>query len=228
MSIQQNKFKEIADCIRSLSGWTHKMKPNEFKIAIAEIHEAALMQGHENGLNEAWHNFWNAFQENGNRKTYNYSFCGWTDEYYNPKYPISLEGANSVGNTYNSSKITDTKVPITTTCQNLVTLFANSLQLVTIPYLDVSGVTNLIDRCFSSCTRLENLTMVGSINANGFNVSPCKKLTKTSLISILTALADKTTDTSTTDWVCTLGTDNLNKLSETEIAIATEKGWSLA
>ena len=228
MSFQQNKFKEIADCIRSLSGWTQKIKPSMFATEISSIHEAALMRGHENGLEDARHNFWDAFQENGNRKTYNYSFCGWTDEYYNPKYPISLEGANSVGNTYNSSKITDTKVPIIASCQTLVTLFSNSTQLVTIPHLDVSGVTNLIDRCFNSCTRLENLTMVGSINANGFDVSPCKKLTKTSLISILTALADKTQDPTGTDWVCTLGTDNLNKLTNAEIAIATEKGWSLA
>ena len=228
MSIQQNKFKEIADCIRSLSGRSYQMKPCEFKDIIAEIHEAALMQGHENGLNEAWHNFWDAFQENGNRKIYNSSFCGWTDEYYNPKYPIVIDYAGNPGNTYNASKITDTKVPITVSCQTLMTMFANSTSLVTIPYLDISNVTKLIDRCFSSTTALQNLTMVGSINANGFTVSNCKKLTHTSLLSILTALADKTGDTTGTDWVCTLGTDNLNKLTNAEIAIATEKGWSLA
>lgn len=228
MSIQQNKFKEIADCIRSLSGWTHKMKPNEFKTVIAEIHEAALMRGHEYGMQAERDAFWNTFQENGERKVYNYAFSGWVDALYDPKYPITLEAAASLGNTFNSTKVTNTKLPIIAACQNLVTMFANSASLITIPYLDVSNVTVLIDRCFSHCTKLENLTMVGTIQANGFDVSPCKKLTKESLLSVLSALADKTQDTTGTDWVCTLGTDNLNKLTNAEIAIATEKGWSLA
>ena len=228
MSIQQNKFKEIADCIRSLSGWTHKMKPNEFKIAIAEIHEAALMQGHEYGMQAERDAFWNAFQEQGNRTNYNYAFYGWTDDTYKPKYPINVVGTASTGTAFNSTKITNTKVAISASCQTLSPIFANAVSLVTIPHLDVSNVTVLIDRCFSHCTKLENLTMVGTIQANGFDVSPCKKLTKESLLSVLSALADKTQDTTGTDWVCTLGTDNLNKLTNAEIAIATEKGWSLA
>ena len=228
MSIQQQKFKEIADRIRSLSGWSMKLKPAKFADTISEIHEAALMTGHENGMLAEQIAFWDAFQENGNRTTYTNAFTGWQDAYYNPRYPITITAAATASATYNSTKITNTKVPIIVNCQTLVTLFANSVFLVTIPHLDVSGVTKLIDRCFSACTGLVNLTMVGSINANGFDVSPCKKLTKESLLSVLYALADKIADTSGTEWVCTLGTDNLNKLNQTDIAIATGKGWILA
>ncbi len=235
MSIQQEKFKEIADKIREKTETVDLIKPSDFADKIEAVYAAGQSAGggsydagFADGKQAEYDAFWDAFQENGNRKVYNYSFTGWTDEIYNPKYPILVVGDVSVGNSYNSTKITDTKVSITASCKNLITFFANSAQLVTIPSLDLSGVTTLIDRCFSSCSRLQNLTMVGSINANGFDVSPCKSLTHKSLMSIITALADKTQDTSGTEWVCTLGTDNLNKLTDAEIAVATGKGWSLA
>ena len=47
-----------------------------------------------------------------------------------------------------------------------------------------------------------------------------------SLLSILNALKDYSSSTSS--WVCTLGTTNLEKLTEEQKAIATEKGWTLA
>ena len=66
------------------------------------------------------------------------------------------------------------------------------------------------------------------IGKNGFNVQWATALPKEDLIGILNALEDKTSDTSGTQWVVTLGTTNLAKLTDIEKAIATEKGWTLA
>lgn len=68
---------------------------------------------------------------------------------------------------------------------------------------------------------IENISNIGmSLNLNG-----CNQLNHDSLINVLNALVDLTgTDSKT----LTLGTTNLNKLSENEKAIATNKNWTLA
>ena len=76
-----------------------------------------------------------------------------------------------------------------------------------------------------NCPALENITITGKIGQNGFNVSKSTKLTHDSLMSIINALYDYSGTTTTR--TVTLGTDNKNKLTEAEIAIATQKGWTV-
>ena len=64
----------------------------------------------------------------------------------------------------------------------------------------------------------------GSINYN-LNFSSAKRLTKQSLLNILNALVPQEEGTTKT---LTLGSDNLAKLSDEEIAIATSKGWTVS
>lgn len=80
---------------------------------------------------------------------------------------------------------------------------------------------------FQKATQLEELNMSGIIARNNFNVQWCTKLTHDSLMSIINALQDKTGDASGTKWVVTLGTENCEKLDASEIAIATQKGWTV-
>ena len=87
--------------------------------------------------------------------------------------------------------------------------------------------TTKFEAPFSGCYALENLTIEGTIGQNGFVVK-YSPLSHDSLMSIITALKDYSTDTSGTQWVVTLGTENLNKLTDAEKAIATQKGWTLA
>ena len=87
--------------------------------------------------------------------------------------------------------------------------------------MDVSGIEGR--------NPLEDFEIIGgTININGFDFHWSTKLSHDSLMSIINALQDKTTDTSGTSWVVTLGTENLAKLSDSQKAIATQKGWSLA
>ena len=78
---------------------------------------------------------------------------------------------------------------------------------------------------FAYNVTLKNLAFTDDsvIACNGLDVSACTGLTHDSLMSILNALQNKTDGT----WAVTLGTTNLGKLSDSEKAIATEKGWTL-
>lgn len=112
-------------------------------------------------------------------------------------------------------------------CSNATTLttaFAYNYVLVTIEKLIVSENT-VFDRTFEESRLITNLTIGGVIGQNGFNVSDCTKLTHTSLMSIINALKTFTDGTTKT---VTLGSTNLAKLTDSEKAIATQKGWTLA
>lgn len=73
---------------------------------------------------------------------------------------------------------------------------------------------------------LKNITFEGVIGRN-FELTRCPALTKESLLSAINVLEDKTTDTSGTTYTVTLGSTNLSKLTDEEIAVATEKGWTV-
>ena len=188
------------------------------------------LYGTDSGGKSHYDEFWDNFQSNGNRQNYSYAFylTYWNDTIYNPKYAIA--GTN-LQYCFRYSGITDTKVPIDIrgrSVSHVSGLFSNASKLKTIRQLIVDESTAFATNTFGSCEALENLTVVGTIGKNGFSVSGSMKLTHDSLMSIISVLQDKTTDTSGTSWVCTLGATNLGKLTDEEKATATNKGWTLA
>ena len=86
--------------------------------------------------------------------------------------------------------------------------------------------TTPVTRWFVRCWELQNLEIEGTIGESGLNISWSTKLSHDSLMSIINALKDYSSTTST--WTATLGTENLAKLTDAEKAIATQKGWTLA
>ena len=97
--------------------------------------------------------------------------------------------------------------------------------------LDIGGwnmnkVTN-ISNMFYFCEKLTDLNMNGAIlpkiNLTNWYLSSCP-LTVDSLVSVINALPQLDEGTS---YTCTIGSTNLNKLSDTQKAIATNKGWVL-
>ena len=75
---------------------------------------------------------------------------------------------------------------------------------------------------FYQCTALTHLELYNISKLGNLGFNQCYNLTVGSLENILNALM-----TTTTAQTCTLGTTNLSKLSEEQIAIATNKGWTL-
>ena len=98
--------------------------------------------------------------------------------------------------------------------------FNNCSNLTTIPQLDTSKVTSM-NSTFNNCSNLKSILMTG-MDVN-FNISASTKFEREDLVIILNNLA-----TVTTTRTLTMGTTNLAKLTEEDIKIATDKGWTLA
>lgn len=87
-----------------------------------------------------------------------------------------------------------------------------------------SSVSRIEPDALDRCTALANITLGDGFNASGLDLHWCP-LTVESMVQILGALAD---NTGATAKALTLGTTNLEKLTDEQIAIATNKNWTLA
>lgn len=227
-----------------------------------KVYASGYSKGTAEGYSQAESDFWDAFQQNGNRTFYEYGFCNTAFEPLRPKHKVVptsrvicmfeyLKKTKVIGKAYFDLS----KCQITTQSAGTGGYYAtfrgneySSLEVIedigmqpggyyqtfryqqklrTIEVLRVLENTKF-DSAFYQCGSLENLTIEGTIGQNNFNVSWSTKLSHDSLMSIITALKDYSTDTSGTQWVVTLGTTNLNKLTDAEKAMATQKGWTLA
>lgn len=82
-----------------------------------------------------------------------------------------------------------------------------------------------IDNMFYGASQLENIVIEGVIRQNNLNFQWSPNLTRNSLLSIIKALEDKTNTGKT--WTLTIGSENLAKLSESDLTIAWNKGWEV-
>lgn len=121
---------------------------------------------------------------------------------------------------------------------NMSEMFANSYKLKSVPKLLGNSLKN-VDRIFYDCSALtdfgglENLgqayltTQTANYIYYTLTLSSCTKLTHDSLMNVINNLYDiKTAGVQTQKLV--LGSTNKSKLTADEIAIATEKGWTVS
>ncbi len=182
-----------------------------------------------------------------------FSGRGWNDTTFNPPCPIDFitNGYNMFYYATNISKEKLALVDYSKITENYTGFFAYSL-IKEVPELDTRGastistlfmaspfltsVDNIILKddgtqtllnIFNSATALQEVRFTGVIGQNGINVQWSTKLTHESLMSIINALQDKSTDTSGTVWTVTLGAENIAKLTAEEKQIAQQKGWNL-
>lgn len=197
---------------------------NGYNKGFVEGKTEGVAEGKELGKTEEYNRFWDAYQNYGNRTDYSSGFrgAGWTDDTYNPKYPINA--SESAGYIFNTSRMTNTIVDVTV-CKNISNSFSYNNVIVTIPKLTFVDITQCTDT-FRNCTRLENVTFGGSFGISGLDLHWSTKLTVDSMLSLFACLVDYKGSGST--YTLTLGTTNLAKLTDEQKAIATEKGWTLA
>ena len=121
---------------------------------------------------------------------------------------------------------------------NMQEMFKTCTSLTTIPLLDTSSITN-IWRIFNNCSNIENIggfqnlgnaySKTASANTYYYELSLSKltKLTHDSLMNVINNLYDIATKGCKAQKL-TLDTDNMAKLTAEEIAIATNKGWTVS
>lgn len=182
---------------------------------IAENQQKVYDAGKAKEQNE----FWEALQDGGNRSHYMYAFRGryWTDDMYHPKYTIK----GDMQQVFASSGITDTKVPIVVDGGINYGFQATGVKVVR--SLDLTDCTSCT-RMFYSASNIESITFTGLIKFTGLDVSYCPKLDKASLLSLLNCLEEKTDGGV---WEVALGSANKAKLTDQELAIAQNKGWTV-
>lgn len=126
---------------------------------------------------------------------------------------------------YGCSSLTYIEHIDTSAATSVGEMFHGCRSLVTIDSpLDFSNVASQCDTTFTSCSALQNLTFEGTINVDIW-INGCTKLTVASLLSVLNALADLTE--SGLIRRIYLGSRNTSKLTDAQLAIATNKGWVL-
>lgn len=243
MSVNE-KMTAIADAIRGKTGKTGNLNLDAMATEVGAVHEA----GKEAERDE----FWKVALRAQGYMVYAFAGCCWKDETFKPKYDIKPRG-NITGmfracGIINLKKcLEDAGVALDLSqATNANTAFGYAGSLTTLPKLDFSlvtvtttafnddyaletieeikfGANTKFSQTFDDCKALTNMTVTGVIGQNGLNLSFSPNLTHDSLMSVINALETKTSGS----WSVTLGADNLAKLTDSEKAIATEKGWTL-
>ncbi|MBR2452587.1 MAG: hypothetical protein IKB32_00855 [Clostridia bacterium] len=210
---------------------------------------------YEAGKKSQYDEFWDSFQDNGNRTIYARAFqYNWNDINFKPKYDMNITGSLSTSFAYNditdlASRLEECNVKLDTTNATSFSEFVYLSGITRLPELVTYGATgfsraftsgNLITmdnlvlkedgsqsftNTFQSCTKLTNIKITGKIG-NDVSFSNSPNLTYDSLMSIINALKDYK-DTGETRTL-TLHADAKGRLSESDIAIATQKGWTVA
>ena len=130
--------------------------------------------------------------------------------------------SNFVGYSPNLEEVYDINIP-----GEIVDYFCTFQQCTSLRKIEKirSSKNTSFTSTFGGAINLEEITFEGVIGKN-INVSACSKLNKATLLNIIDCLYDYSGSTAT--YTCTLGAENLAKLSDEEKAAATTKGWTLA
>lgn len=241
MATVNEKMTAIADAIRNKTGETEPLTLDEMANGITTVYEA--------GKQAEKNSFWDNYQNNGKRVNYNYGYAGigWSDKNFVPDYSMSPTAADymfarstikeslftykdkinfsqlkSFSNTFYYSSITKLGVIDMSIGTEAKNTFAKCTSLTSIEKWIVN--TNLkFSGAFTDATSLTTIEEIeGVIGQNGLDLSACP-LDVATLNRVIAALKN-----GVSSYTLTLGTSNLNKLTDAEKAVATQKGWSLA
>lgn len=219
-------YEPYKDPIIQTQGNIEYYSPSTTLIAESNV-DIALTYRKSWGMQEQYDRFWDEFQNYGNPKVYIFAFAGrgWTDDTFKPKYDIVSSGNNGSGMFYYSEI---SEIPVMVDVSGLTQMsqtFQSATKLHTIKKLKCSETTGFTSNTFGSCSSLANIEVEGVIGKS-INFANSNLLTHDSLMSIINTLKDYSG--SGTTYTLTLHADAKARLSDDEIAIATQKGWTVA
>lgn len=124
---------------------------------------------------------------------------------------------------YNCSSLTVVPQFNTANLYSANLMFGGCSKLVKIPLLDFTKAEQLRSMLLA-CSELVKLGGFSNLSVN-LDLSSSRKLTAESIMNVINQAKDLS---GTGNATLTLGTTNIAKLTEEQIAIATSKGWTLA
>lgn len=219
----------IGEALKEISANNVSLAEKQQQVYDAGVAEGRAQGGYTEGFDAGrqaeYDAFWDAYQFNGTKKDYDYAFSyyGWADSIFKPKYDIKPESARGMfSNTY----IVDLAGIIkeqgivfdTSMAKSFRSAFQNSSRLKTVPVVDTRSATdttylfnystalesiekiilkqdgsNTFDYWFNGCAKLANVVFEGVIGQS-LNISYTKVLSHGSIVSIIGALSTETTD----------------------------------
>lgn len=167
---------------------TGKIVSGELAEKINEVYEA--------GKKAEYDSFWDAYQENGNRRDYSNAFYNnWNDDTFKPKYDIIATGAYSI---FGYSNMTNINVIVDVSgASDSKAMFNGCSLLKAVKKIIVSEKTTF-SNWFTYCNSLEDVTFEGVIGQNGLDFQWSTNLSKASWINIMMKLSPSTTGLSIT------------------------------
>ncbi len=203
--------------------------------------------------------FWDSFQQNGDRKNYQYAFCGsgWVTKTLKPKHVCTPTSAvnmfflcgyqsgegmidfREIADKFDFSKVTNaTQMFYSAGIDYITADFSSATSLsgtfdcgyisrTTTITLKVTPVTTSFNNTFYYASALRNLTFTddSEIACSGLNLKDSPNLTRESIISVINALSDNTTDLTVT-----LSQTAVNKAFTAEEWVsltATKPNWNI-
>lgn len=125
---------------------------------------------------------------------------------------------------YNCSSLTIVPQFDTTNLYSANLMFGGCSKLVSVPLMDF-GKAEQLRYMLSACSELTDLKGFINLSVN-LDLSSSRKLTAESILNVINQAKDLSGTGGTA--TLTLGTTNIAKLTEEQIAIASFKGWTLA
>lgn len=124
--------------------------------------------GETAGIQNSYNDFWDIYQQNGNRYHYSYAFggYGWTDKTFKPKYDI-IVGNNVSPCLFAYSHITNLKKILneqnvildTSQCTDIGSMFSGCSNLYSIPQIDASNSKHC-NSLFTYCGLIDNIDLI--------------------------------------------------------------------
>jgi hypothetical protein len=206
--------------------------PDNIRIQCKYITDSSNLK--EEGKKEAYDEFWDSLQQNGERMDYWGAFCGWAEDAFNPKYiPLVVGSGNWM---FRGSKI-KTVPKISLISASLNEMFYEARSLETIEEIELPYSAGSASNAFTNCIALKNVTFVGPKAVTGsISFQSCTLLTKesiTSIVNILSATAsgktltlskvavDKAFETSE-------GANDGSTSTEWATLVATKTNWTIS
>lgn len=215
MSVDE-KMTAIADAIRDKTGGTEALTLDDMAAEIPKVYE----EGKKAEREEFWKEYYTT-------ASWAYAFYGqmWNDKNYNPNKTIKPASGTNAASMYQTSTITDTKVPLDLSGVSSINyIFYNAKKLKTIQ--DITFPTSgTASSAFYGCSALENITVNGSIQISLVFTS-CTKLNKASIESIINALSATTSGLTVT--LSETAVNNAFTAEEWDALEATKTNWTIS
>lgn len=190
------------------------------KVDYDEVYEA--------GKKAEWNEFWDEFQQKGNRVAYNSAFLLWTDKLFYPKYDIrptnAVQAFAQLGVANLTQRLKDCGVVLDLSgCTSMSETFAYSTILTHIPTVDCTSAASVryifandralveiekivlkedgsqdVTFTLNNCNKLEKVVIQGVIGSGNISAGASTKLNRDSIVSIINALSPTASGQTTT------------------------------